>query len=379
MKTQHLVALCASFAMPAFHASAQTAQAQSSVSMYGILDAGVEYLTNVGASRNGLFRMPGNTSSIPSRLGFRGTEDLGNGLSAVFTMEMGIAPDTGALNQGGRTFGRQAYVGLAGPWGTFTLGRQHSMYFFAGQDADVLGAASIGMGALDSYIPNARHDNVIGWRGRFGTWDLGATYSLGRDSVNAGPSPAGTNCPGESPRDSQACRAYSAMAKYKSTDWGATLAFDRQRGRTLGAAPDTIFGGLTSSEKTDDRLAINGYAMLGSTKLGAGVTRRDNDGLPIAPKTNLWFVGISHPVTRQTTVAMQVMSLRFPGASQRNSTMLAAMVNHQLSRRTAVYGQIGRISNGHAAATSLSGAQAGSAPPLGSGQSGVNVGIRHVF
>lgn len=296
-----------------------------------------------------------------------------------FTLEMGIAPDTGALNQGGRLFGRQAFIGLASPWGTVTLGRLHSMYFFAGQDAEVLGAISIGMGAIDPYIPNARHDNAIGWRGRFGAWDLGATYSLGRDTVNAGPSPAGTNCPGENPGDGQACRAYSVMAKYNTSGWGATLAFDRQRGRTLGAAPDTIFGGLNSSAKTDDRLTVNAYVMLDSTKVGAGVIRRNNDGLAAAPRSNLWFLGVSHPVTPKTTVAAEVMGLRFPGASQRNSTMLAALVNHQLSRRTAIYTQVGRINNGSAATTSLSGAQAGSNPQPGVGQSGINVGIRHVF
>lgn len=380
MKLQFLALLGAGLALPMANAVAQAAAAAApAVSIYGIIDVGVEYLNNVGPSKGGLIRMPNNTSSVPSRLGFRGSEDLGDGLAAVFTLEMGLGVDSGSLNQGGRGFGRQAYVGLQGPWGTVTAGRLYSMYFFAGFEADVIGPASFGMASLDPYIPNARTDNAIGWRGRFGGWDLGATYSLGRDVVNAGPSPAGTNCPGESATDSKACRAWSAMAKYITPAWGATIAFDRQLGRTVGAAPDAIFGGLNSSNKADDRLALNAYAVFGSTKVGAGVIRRDNDGLAAAPRSNLWSLGVVTPITPLTSLAVQAMSLRFPGASQRNSTILAALVNHQLSRRTAVYGQIGRISNGSSASASLSGAATGSNPPAGVSQSGMNVGIRHVF
>ena len=94
--------------------------AHAQVTMYGNLDIPVEYLTNAPAGS--LLRLPGLTGSVPSRLGFRGTEDLGGGLRAVFTMEMGISADNGSLNQGGRAFGRQALVGVGGPWGTVSLG-----------------------------------------------------------------------------------------------------------------------------------------------------------------------------------------------------------------------------------------------------------------
>ena len=112
-------------------AAACGVQAQSNVTIYGVLDSGVEHLTNVGATRSGLTRMPGLGVSVPSRLGFRGTEDLGGGLKAVFTLESGFGTDTGTLNQGGRFFGRQAFVGLSGSWGAVTLGRQYSMLFWS--------------------------------------------------------------------------------------------------------------------------------------------------------------------------------------------------------------------------------------------------------
>lgn len=82
-----------------------------------ITRAGVEYVNNVGTTKSGLVRMPNLTGTVPSRWGVRGKEDLGGGLHAVFTLESGFAPDSGVSNQGGRLFGRQANVGLSGPWG----------------------------------------------------------------------------------------------------------------------------------------------------------------------------------------------------------------------------------------------------------------------
>jgi predicted porin len=70
----------------------------------------------VDAAGHGATRVPSLTGSLPSRLGFRGTEDLGNGLAAVFTLESGYNQDVGTLGQGGRLFGRQAWVGLRGNW-----------------------------------------------------------------------------------------------------------------------------------------------------------------------------------------------------------------------------------------------------------------------
>ena len=103
-------------AFAALATAALTAQAQSSVTLYGTVDAAVEHLSN--APTGGITRMPGLTGgSAPSRLGFRGSEDLGGGLRAIFTLEQGISVDNGTLNQGGRAFGRQAFVGISAPWG----------------------------------------------------------------------------------------------------------------------------------------------------------------------------------------------------------------------------------------------------------------------
>jgi general bacterial porin, GBP family len=107
--------------------AASSAHAQSSVTLYGILDAGLMYTNNVAKSgvSGPLFQATsGNING--SRFGFRGAEDLGGGLKAVFVLENGFNIQNGKLGQDGREFGRQAYVGLSSnQYGTVTLGRQY--------------------------------------------------------------------------------------------------------------------------------------------------------------------------------------------------------------------------------------------------------------
>lgn len=96
-------------------------QAQSSVTIYGVIDDGITYTSNIGGSS--AVRMEDSITQ-GSRIGFRGTEDLGGGLRALFNLESGFNPSTGALRQGGLIFGRQAYVGLgSNSLGTVTIGR----------------------------------------------------------------------------------------------------------------------------------------------------------------------------------------------------------------------------------------------------------------
>ncbi|MCA3825662.1 MAG: porin, partial [Burkholderia sp.] len=102
---------------------APLAHAQSSVTLYGLIDAGIAYTNNVnGASQ---WRMASGTVN-GSRFGLRGTEDLGGGLKALFVLENGFNVNNGGLGQDGKLFGRHAYVGLSQPgYGTLTLGRQY--------------------------------------------------------------------------------------------------------------------------------------------------------------------------------------------------------------------------------------------------------------
>ena len=102
---------------------ATSAHAQSSVTLYGILDEGFDFTSNVGSNR--AYELTSGYAS-GSRWGMRGVEDLGGGTQAVFQLESGVNISNGAAGQGGRMFGRQAYVGVANDrLGSVKLGRQY--------------------------------------------------------------------------------------------------------------------------------------------------------------------------------------------------------------------------------------------------------------
>ncbi|MBB3257178.1 putative porin [Paraburkholderia bannensis] len=102
--------------------SSQVAYAQSSVTIYGIIDDGLTWSSNQGG--HNAWQMQAGISQ-GNRWGFRGTEDLGSDWSALFRLENGFNGNTGTASQGGRLFGRLAYVGLSNThYGTITLGRQ---------------------------------------------------------------------------------------------------------------------------------------------------------------------------------------------------------------------------------------------------------------
>ena len=109
-------------------AASGAAMAQSSVTLYGVADVFVgSAKTEVGGA--GLRQNVVNTSGINgSRWGLRGSEDLGGGMKAIFTLESGFNLDNGSSAQGGQLFGRQAFVGLESGFGTVSLGRQYSAY-----------------------------------------------------------------------------------------------------------------------------------------------------------------------------------------------------------------------------------------------------------
>jgi len=116
MKKQVIaLAATAAFSAPVF--------AQSSVTLYGVIDEGIDYTNNVGG--HSVVEMASGYAQ-GSRWGLKGAEDLGGGTKAVFQLENGFDLNSGRLGQGGRMFGRQAYVGLSNDrFGTVTLGRQY--------------------------------------------------------------------------------------------------------------------------------------------------------------------------------------------------------------------------------------------------------------
>ncbi|HWX12133.1 MAG TPA: porin, partial [Trinickia sp.] len=111
------------FALAVTSAVAAPAFAQSSVTLYGIIDIGITYVNNT-AGHSQWQEQSGIVQG--SRWGLKGVEDLGGGTKAIFQLENGFSPNNGTLGQGGREWGRQAYVGLTNDtYGTLTLGRQY--------------------------------------------------------------------------------------------------------------------------------------------------------------------------------------------------------------------------------------------------------------
>jgi predicted porin len=373
MKISSLITLSGLLATGAVQAQTQSA------TIYGMIDTGVEAVSNVSGVGT-ITRMPSTTGILPSRLGFRGKEDLGGGLSAIYTLEMGFGPDTGASGQGGRLFGRQSTVGFSGDWGAVTLGRQWTMLFWSILDSDIVGPAVYGLGSLDSYIPNSRIDNSLAYKGKFGNVTVGGTYSLGRDTVNAGPSPAGTNCAGESGADKQACREWSALVKYDTASWGAGVGYDALNGRTPASATDVVLpAGLTSSAKSDARLMLNGYVKFSGVKLAGGLIRRTNDGSATKPKSDLWYLGAAYPLTTAWTLDGTYAKLGYKDVSNADASLLAVRALYKMSKQTTLYAQLATIQNDSQSSISVSGGAPGSNPVLGGSQTGMMFGVNHTF
>jgi predicted porin len=134
----HPFALRGALALSAVLTTSLALAQESKVTVFGVMDAGLNYVTADGASSLKRVESDGNTSS---RLGFRGIEDLGGGWRANFWIEAAINVDTGAggatstnnkdsVNTGGLTWGRRSTVGLAGPLGEVRLGRDYSPSFY---------------------------------------------------------------------------------------------------------------------------------------------------------------------------------------------------------------------------------------------------------
>jgi predicted porin len=168
-------------ALAALGAFAGVAHAQSSVTLYGIIDEGFNINTNSGGSH--LYNLSSGVLQ-GSRWGLRGTEDLGGGLKAVFVLENGFDVNSGKLGQGGLMFGRQAYVGLSSQFGTVTLGRQYdSVVDYVGplEAGDQWGGyIAAHPGDLDNFNNAYRVNNAIKFTSaNYAGLTFGGLYSLG--------------------------------------------------------------------------------------------------------------------------------------------------------------------------------------------------------
>jgi predicted porin len=178
-------------ALSVLGAFAGVAHAQSSVTLYGIIDQGINYVSNVKTA-TGSGHLINMSSGVMqgSRWGLRGVEDLGGGLKAVFVLENGFDLGSGALGQGGLFLGRQAYVGLgSSQYGTVTLGRQYdSVVDYVGplvaadQWSGYFGAKP---GDLDNFNNAYRTNNAVKFTSvNYAGLQFGGMYSLGGQAGN---------------------------------------------------------------------------------------------------------------------------------------------------------------------------------------------------
>ncbi|NML32464.1 porin [Paraburkholderia antibiotica] len=360
------------------------ALAQSSVTLYGIVDTGIEYVSHANAEGKSVVRMPGVTGEFPSRWGFRGNEDLGGGYSAIFTLESGFNLRGGDSGQGGRLFGRQAFVGVKSPYGTLSFGRQYTMTYLALLGADIIGPDIYGLGSLDAYVPNARADNSVAYTGSYAGVTFGASYSFGRDSAGTGNSPGQGTCTGSVAGRPTECRDWSVMLKYDASMFGVAASYEEQRGGSTAAA--NFFDGvapipLIDAADKDTRAHVSAYANIGKLKVGAGWLNRRVETTSIAlpdVRSNLYFVGASYFVTPAFIVDGEVYHI---GNNEHDTraTMGTLRTTYLLSKRSAMYAQASYLGNSAKARYSVSGGGGGTTPAAGTGQTGVMVGVRHSF
>jgi len=189
-------------------AAAGTAEAQSSVTLYGVVDDGIQYVSNNrGSSQVGL----ADSTLAADRWGLKGVEELGGGMKAIFQLENGFSVNNGSMYQGNALFGRQAFVGLSSDrYGTLTLGRQYDAVTDMVQPltGDAWAYVFATPGDVDNNDNSARFNNsikyvtpvfsglqiegtyslggVAGATGAGQSWSAGATYSAGPLSVAGG-------------------------------------------------------------------------------------------------------------------------------------------------------------------------------------------------
>jgi predicted porin len=322
------------------------AHAQTSVQIYGIADASIGIADTDSAGEDSRTVVTSGTQST-SRVGFRGTEDLGNGLKALFNIEAGVALDSGAGDSNG-TFQRRAVVGLQGAFGTVTVGREYSPIAAVAQAGDPLGHGFYG-------------STLTG----FGANRLSRRLS---NSVNY---------------KSNATSGFTALATYsageRQTDdpsgdlFGAALEY-RNGPLYLGAGYHQIERLVTG----DDReYAFGAGYTVGAIDLRATYMEAEPEG----PNNEFRFMTVGGIYTAgPNKFFASLHQQRLETGARGNGFSLA--YSYSLSKRTNLYSTYARVNNnsrGVFGLTSAGGSFGPTSTSLGADPSVFNVGVRHTF
>ncbi|WP_354683362.1 porin [Cupriavidus necator] len=351
------------------------AYAQSSVTLYGVVDAGLEYNSNSGASGDNLFRMTsGNQSG--SRWGLRGVEDLGGGLKGVFVLESGFEVDTGRSGQDGRLFGRQAYVGLQSQFGSLLLGRQQTSMYDFGLQYDPMAIST--RYSITGIAPEfaSRADNTVKYIGTFGGLTASAFYSFN----NNGQEVAGAFRRGQQ---------YGALLSYAAGPFSVGAAYDEIHGSSTGTGAALV----DQSGQRIRRASVGANYAFGPAKVYAGyrwAKAAEGASLPGAPAantgSNLYWLGLGYQLTPAFSLSGAAYYQDFR-KTDADPWQFVITADYALSKRTDVYTSLSYALNDNGSTLGVGGfnspATATSAAVTnvqpGKDQFGAVIGIRHKF
>jgi predicted porin len=324
------------------------ATAQTNVQLYGVVDAGIVSQDTGGAEGRQTGVQSGNQSS--SRFGFRGTEDLGNGLKAIFNLEGGTNIDTGAGDSSG-LFARRAVVGLEGGFGSVTLGREYSPIASVAAASDAFGQGFYGsnLSAFTSNRLTRRMSNSVSYKSpTFAGFKLLAAWAAGEATTTANPGvPSGD---------------------LKGVGLEYTLG-----GLYLGAAYHQVERLALDDDKESAVGAAYKFDQLGGFEIKANWMQADREGAAKYRQVNLGG-SIPFGAHRFFVNAQQQKQAGAKG----NSWALA--YTYSLSKRTNVYASYASLDNNNAGAFGLT----ASTPTVAAAAAGKDpdvfaLGLRHTF
>ena len=332
------------------------AGAQSSVNIYGLVDLGVA-VQNLGNGRS--TSMVG--VSYPSRIGFKGTEDMGGGLKANFQLEADINVDTGAGNAaGGLAFTRISTVGLEGSFGRIDLGRTYTPAFLAVLNHDYSGYAYYNSTLVFTAIPGGattRYSNGIfytspNWSGL----TVRAAMSLGERTAT--------------PKD--VGNTFGMSAVYAKDNLGLDAYYQADKvGLPVGSAAPT-------SAASKVQAGLGGRYTIAGVRLLAGYGQVKTDGL--SDKVTGTNVGFVFPVG-QGEIMGQLTKLKADAATGEKPSALAwgATYRYFLSKRTTLYTTAGQTRNNSTGNFALFTTVPNLPSSVGAQPKGFAVGIAHTF
>lgn len=348
-------------------AASGAAMAQSSVTLFGVVDTGVSYVKGSGGTSNyGLH----NGSNASSRLGFRGVEDLGGGLKAGFWLEGAIGTDVGdgsgaGLKSGsGFQFGRRSTVSLMGNFGEVRLGRDEVVAYnklSAHSNFSVIGVGGF-RGWANSQGDAIRQNNKITYfTPNFSGFTAGVDYAFG-----------------EKAGDGQNGRYFGGFVAYNNGPLGVTLAADRKNNPST---TDGSYGGSAAAFTQGDKLDSYGLGAtydFGVVKVNGLALQVKEKGAVQNSKLTSYALGVSAPVGGVGEVKAQYALYKNGGDLTGKAHQLSLGYVHNLSKRTALYGTYSYLKNKDNAQFTLGGVPSYTVG-AGKASNGVQVGIRHAF